>query len=270
MGLDLSQFRDSRELEGIVTGGTALLLGGGPSLPAQLKAAPRGFKISINQHGCIVTRCDASLSLDRKPVYHTRKAQPDIVVFHPKPEYADIQLTEFQHLGNSTMTAVWLADYMGFSKIIPLGIDMYAGGTYFWDAHRQVAGSYANAQMHLDAWRKVKKHVPGHYKIRVMGGPLAELFPLYRKGERIEVPQVKPEPIKMPRNMRYIHCLRTTRAGNQTVEQGGCYWVHMTHAAILVDMGKAEYAEPPEVKEPKAEKPKKKRATKKRAASSRS
>lgn len=254
--LDLSQFSDSQELEDIVDGGVALLLGGGPSLPAQLEAAPDGFKISINQHGCILTRCDASLSLDRKPVFHTRNAQDDVVVFHPRRDLSDIRLTQFWHGGNSTMTAVWLADYMGFDTIIPLGIDMYAGGTYFWDEERRVGGSHSSAEAHLAAWRKVKKNVPGHWKIRVMGGPLAEMFPLYREGERIEVPQVKPEPIKMPRNMRYIHCLRTTRAGNETVEMGGCYWVRMDHAKILVDMGKAEYATPPEVKK-KARKKKK-------------
>jgi len=60
MRYDLTGITDSRQLQDAFSG-TALLLGGGPSLPAQLKAAPRGFKISINQHGCIVTKGHASL-----------------------------------------------------------------------------------------------------------------------------------------------------------------------------------------------------------------
>ena len=235
------------------------MLGGGPSLPEQFKRAPKGYKFSINQHGVILTTCDVALALDRPPVFHIRQAQPGIPVMHPRNDLADIQLTEFWHAGNSTMSAIWVADYMGFGLIIPMGIDMYSGGTYWWDTERHVSGCGASAEAHIDSWAKVKKNVPGWRKIRVMGGPLTEIFPLYDPTEGI--PDVPSEPLpKPPTNTRYIHALANTRAGNMTVEQGGCYWVHMDHAYTLVSMGKAEYVDPPVVEVKKAVKKKAKKA----------
>lgn len=244
-GFDFRNVADLRDLEGYAEGDPALILGGGPSLPEQFKRAPDGVRISVNQHGLILTECDAVVMLDRKPYKHCR--QFDVPIFSPRRDFSDVQLTACWIAPNSAMTAVWVADFLGCSPIILLGIDCYADGrTYFWDEQRYSAGAGACVRDHVESWRKVKKNVLGHYKVRVMGGPLQELFPLYRPGEIVEMPEEIPK--ERPKNQRYIHCLRATRAGNMTVEQGGCYWVHMDHAAVLVGMGKAEYAEPPKPK----------------------
>jgi hypothetical protein len=168
-------------------GATFAVLGGGPSLPEQASRLPEGcIRLSANEHGCILGRCDYIVALDdtrsdgtaHEPVLR-RYATP-IISPHA---WADYKMNEHPQLPYTGQQAVWVAWMLGARLVLVAGMDLYQGGTYF---HAPEAASDARlhpADSHLEGWLRVRETVP--MAVRAMGGPLVEVFGAYDPAEAI-------------------------------------------------------------------------------------
>jgi hypothetical protein len=175
----------------------ALVIGGGPSAPQQFAEAmydlPNGtIRLSANQHGCLLTRCDYIVAVDGHINAERFKRQDGseygirdfgVPIIAPKA-WADYRIFN-QVLPSSGVMAAWLAWIMGCAPIVLAGIDLYDGGTYFHDVKAESTGHRLAADQHLERWAKLKLIAEGA-AFRAMGGRLLELFPRFRRGERVE------------------------------------------------------------------------------------
>lgn len=175
----------------------AIVIGGGPSAPQQFAQAlydlPNGsVRLSANQHGCLLTRCDYAVSVDGH-INEVRFKRQDgteygihdfgVPIIGTKA-WADYRIFN-QVLPSSGVMAAWLAWIMGCAPIVLIGINLYEGETYFHDAKAESTGHRLTPEQHLERWAKLKLIAEGA-AFRAMGGRLLELFPRFRRAERVE------------------------------------------------------------------------------------
>lgn len=122
----------------------AVVIGGGPSAPAQLLRVFNEF----NRQRCVIISANGhAAKLDLRPDFivckdhvHTetkahmepqlRALGAPIVARH---YWADYRLPSWPIQGNSGQMALGVAAMMGCAPIFPVGFDCYEGGTYFHD-----------------------------------------------------------------------------------------------------------------------------------------
>lgn len=175
-------------------GRAALVMGGGPSMPAQLGREPEGsVYISANQHGCLLRPCDYIVALDHwGPKRRFRHPDGRELLLHElgapvisvKREDAQIRIFE-KPTANSGVVAAWVAWVMGCAPILLGGMDCYASGTYFHDAKALSSGTAVHVEGHLSRWQKLLQWAPDGM-FRALGGPLTQLFREYDPAEPVE------------------------------------------------------------------------------------
>lgn len=168
-------------------GRPAAVLGGGPSLPEDLKRVPKdAVMIAVNYH--------AFYHLDRTPdfmVYNdvpsTNPLQEQAVnehkTVHVSPEpTSDVVFDVPVWTGFfSSNTAAWFALWLGCDPVILCGMDCYQGPVKHCppsDYHSEMF------EMPLDfytrPWREdAKNELPNPERVRVVSGPLVEIFGAY-------------------------------------------------------------------------------------------
>ncbi len=165
----------------------AAILGGGPSLPKDLARLPADCAlIAVNHHAFRLCQPDFVVFMDdplKVPeLFQTLKDHAGVTKVCPF-SMSDIVLPkhEWWDGGFSSTLATWFALWMGFNPVILCGMDLYQGkDKYFYERE----GFYhpvfdAPIENHLRAWRKAYAHCPNPQNIRVMSGPLAEVFTPY-------------------------------------------------------------------------------------------
>lgn len=184
------------ELKGIHIGRPAAILGGGPSLPDDIKRLPAGcIMISVNGHSLRLGKADYIVFNDNP--YRNRTLSKTLLQANLK-EFDGPRVSPHEGLGDyhfdvwywdggfTSTTATWLALFMGADPVLLCGMDCYQGEEkYFFDDWRETKNyhpcfDYA-VENHLAAWAPAFMFMGDADKIKAVSGPLERVFGLWRE-----------------------------------------------------------------------------------------
>jgi len=116
-------------------GQTCAILGGGPSLPKDIRRLPDVDVIfGVNQHSMILD-LDYLVFIDTK-LWSTVQDQPTTFITRIMPEDSEdkdfICVRQMQNHNYSGALAIWSADYMSFDKVYCCGMDQYDDTEKLW------------------------------------------------------------------------------------------------------------------------------------------
>jgi hypothetical protein len=187
----------------------ALIVGGGPSAPAQLAMVhgKLGDPIVISANG-------HAFKLGLEPDYvfckdhiHTETKErmewllrPHGVPIVTRNYWGDYRCAGWTYTGNSGSQALALAALMGCAPIVPIGFDGYQNGTYFHDLKaKNVSQGFTEGHWRM-RYSRLRQRLEGA-EIRVLpGSMLAQTFPLITSGPYKPV---------VPVNLRHYEGLQT-------------------------------------------------------------
>ena len=175
----------------------AIIVGGGPSAPADLKKIPHGGKaliISANYH---------AFRLDLKPAYIWCKDHirifPGYLDRGRRREYMERELRQYgvPIVGpnfwcdyraidwpltqfNSGQQALAFAVMLGCAPIIPIGMDCFAGDTYFHDKGAPNISKGRKPGYWVSRLQKLRTVLGGNTPIRGVSGLARDIFGEYR------------------------------------------------------------------------------------------
>jgi hypothetical protein len=175
-------------LQNKFTGRPAAVLGGGPSLDADLARLPNDcIYIAVNYHG----------------FYHTPPGTIDFMIYNDDPETNPLQVKAVQehqavHVSPhsttdvifdvpvwtgffSSNTAAWFALFLGCEPVILCGMDCYQGPIKHCPPTDYHVPQYDfPLDFFIRPWvEECKNLVPHPERLRVMSGPLVPLFGAY-------------------------------------------------------------------------------------------
>jgi len=172
------------ELRAWFYGKPAAILGGGPSLPNDLKRLPDDcILISVNNHAFHYCQPDVL-------VYQDRLQQPwaadvetivrtfDGLVISPF-EPSDIDLPrDWWNANQSHSLATWFASWMGCTPVILCGMDCYQGDVKYCHPRDEFYHPIFDAPLeeHLNRWKEAFNKCPQPENIRAASGPLMDVF----------------------------------------------------------------------------------------------
>jgi hypothetical protein len=174
------------------SGKPAAVLGGGPSLPDDIKRVPRdAIMIAVNYHGFY--HCPP----DRQPMYmvyndapETNPLQVQAVREHraihvsPSPEPTSDVVFDVPDVWTgffSANTATWLALWMGCDPVILCGMDCYQGPVKHCPPSTYHSPMFEKElEFYTRPWTEEGvKVLPNVDRVRVMSGPLVDVFGAY-------------------------------------------------------------------------------------------
>jgi len=251
------------ELKGKHLGQPAFILGGGPSLPEAHKKISKlkrpHIKISVNSHGCRLTKCDYAVYLDYKQINEQLdEIEADVIRISWGKE-CDYRMINHWHASNSTKVAVWCAWQMGCYPIVLLGVDCYGTDkpTYWHDADAISSGKSTPPSKHIEDWDRDTRTVIPHIRpvMRSIGGPLVRLFGEYDKDEKVEAPVMPdddPKIREVDENGVLIQFIVGMKHKHEIYQRGEVARVDSHFANWAVIRNRAKYWEG---KEPEAQSP---------------
>lgn len=169
------------------------ILGGGPSLPNDLKRLPdNAVLIGVNHHYTKLTAAQYCVFMDHPKPYgnnefnliNTLATLNDTIKISQYIQYSDYVLdANFWDGGFSSTLATWLGSYISSGPVLLCGMDCYQNGNYFYKLSSEMKKllstrpQYKNGiEPHLKAWRPALTHIEKPERIKAMSGPLIELF----------------------------------------------------------------------------------------------
>ena len=165
---------------------TAAILGGGPSLPADVARLPHDcLRFAVNDHAHHI-----GLTFDYMVMMDDPHIKPALLeLAQPGRGYTRVNellaWTDIDLRGvprpdaRSGIFAAWLALYMGCNPVILCGMDLYQGEQKYchtadaWMGTKPIFDEPLEA--HLKAWRELKKHI-NTANLCAMSGPLVDVF----------------------------------------------------------------------------------------------
>lgn len=175
----MSQYRDR------FVGQPAAVLGGGPSLPADMEKLPPGcILIAVNYHAMLLGPVDFMVYNDQpegdeRLLAAVRSGKAVRVSPDPTSDVAfDVPVwTGFY----SSNTAAWFALWMGCNPVILCGMDCYQGeAVYFHPIEHDAPTFHYPLDHHLRPWVEDGPHyLPNPERLRAMSGPLAKVYGQY-------------------------------------------------------------------------------------------
>ena len=175
----MSEFKD------LYKGVPAAVLGGGPSLPEDLKRVPKNaVLIAVNYHALRLVDAPFMVYNDEP------KTDPELlsgvmkfkgVRVSPDPT-SDVEFDVPVWTGfYSSNTAAWLALWMGCDPVILCGMDCYQGDrVYFHEYSHDTPCFHYPLDHHLRPCKEDGKHLLPHpERVKATSGPLAGVFGLY-------------------------------------------------------------------------------------------
>jgi hypothetical protein len=173
----IRQYRDFHK------GQTCAVLGGGVSLPSDLRAIPQvDVLIGVNQHSLILP-LDYVAFLDRH-MFDFVEGYGDIkkltTLNHWKSRSDFIHAGECPPIGFSGAMAVWCADQMGFDTIYVCGMDQYqdyGGREYWWQGPQSwpFESKHRSARDDLNRWKEFLNGLQNPERIYFVSGRLKEV-----------------------------------------------------------------------------------------------
>lgn len=170
------------ELENFYRGRPAAVLGGGPSLPDDLKRIPKdALLIAVNYHAFKLVQADYMVyndHLDSDPRLE-EAVKNTTAVRVSAGETSDIEFDVDVWTGfYSSNTAAWFALWMGCDPVILCGMDCYQGDrVYFHEYDHDCPTFHYPLEHHLQPWVEDGKHrLPHVERLKAASGPLASIF----------------------------------------------------------------------------------------------
>lgn len=206
-------------LVGAHAGRPAYVLGGGPSLPHAFEALcvdpDQAVLISANEHGCVLSETTGS----RMPDYIVcvdeiqEKLSPYRVPVVAPRTWADVPMFG-KPVHQSGMLGCFVAWIMGCAPIVPLGMDLYRGGTYFHAPGAFSTGRKVPFDELLRRWERLLVAIGGDDVIRVPAdSPLETWFSVFDPAERVQSAASAPDraaALEVPR-LRMLRAWKTKR-----------------------------------------------------------
>jgi len=169
-------------------GKPAAILGGGPSLPDDIKLLPKNcLLIAVNYHAlyyCKPTYMVYNDTPDTNPLQ--QKAVDEHTTIHVSPDPTSDVKFDVPDVWTgffSSNTAAWFALFMGCNPVILCGMDCYQG-----EQKHCLPSTYDSPMFHMESefytrpWVEDCRHsVPHPERLRVMSGPLVPVFGAYKK-----------------------------------------------------------------------------------------
>lgn len=162
------------DLKGQHTGQTVAVLCGGPSLPEDLAKVPdEAALIGVNQH-TIILPLDYIVFSDEWifPLVTHHKA-PKITRCGSLRSQGIVWAPDAPDLNFSGPLAVWIADFLGFSRILVCGVDLYRTRRPYWHSPPDV-GNLDHQTPHrvgFEAWSDCKRLMKDPSKVKFLSGP---------------------------------------------------------------------------------------------------
>jgi uncharacterized Rossmann fold enzyme len=155
------------KLAGCHAGERIVVMGGGPSLGADLARLPDDVAdiwISANHHGAALREVDYVVALDdvhdqlHRPMRELIREHTEAPIVSPH-DWADIRMAGWWPLTLMLTgpVAAWVASHFGARRVILAGFDCYASKPSALNAHRRMAAFIKS-------------------EVRVVSGPLIELY----------------------------------------------------------------------------------------------
>lgn len=175
--------RPFRSFHNLHAGETCAVLGGGVSLPADLRMIPQVDRlIGVNQHALILP-LDYLVFSDRD-VYEFIQEYRDILKitnlnkWHDRSDF--IHAGECPAIGFSGAKAIWCADKMGFEKIYVCGMDQYqdyGGREYWWQGPQSwpFKAKHHSARDSLNRWGEFISSLDHPERVYFVSGRLKEM-----------------------------------------------------------------------------------------------
>lgn len=174
------------KLQDIHTGRAAAVLGGGPSLPEDLKRVPQdAILIAVNYHALYY--CEP-MYMVYNDAPETNPLQVEAVKVHKTIHVSPDPSTDVEFdVPNvwtgffSSNTAAWLALWMGCNPVILCGMDCYQGPVKHClpSTYHSPMFDYP-LDFYYRPWAEdCKNSVPHPERLRAMSGPLIDLFGAY-------------------------------------------------------------------------------------------
>jgi hypothetical protein len=210
-------YRTVRDLVHAHVGKPAVVMGGGPSLPAAIERSPEGaIFLSANEHGCRffensspgqTTKNVVCLIVALDQIEH--KVSRFGVPIVSRHMYADYRLVT-PPAKSSGVAAAYIARLMGCAPILLAGMDCYDGATYFDDPKAPSTGRTMDAGGHAMLWREMIGQYPGG-QYRVIGGNarLQNLLGMYDPTERPRLPPVAKETLTAEASGIFVEVVRS-------------------------------------------------------------
>ena len=170
------------------SGRPAAVLGGGPSLPEDIRKLPKGcLMIAVNYHYQAMTGLDPDFMvfndhLEDLPILSAWVLKTKAVLVSPDREISDIEYDVPVWTGfYSSNTAAWLALWMGCDPVILCGMDCYQGDeVYCHPTDYDHPAFHKPLDHYLRPWiEEGKKLLPHQERLKVMSGPLTQVFGAY-------------------------------------------------------------------------------------------
>lgn len=169
-------------------GRPAAVLGGGPSLPEDMRKLPQGsLMVAVNYHYQLLTGRDPDFMvfndhLEDFPTLAAWVLKTKAVLVNPDREISDIDYDVPVWTGFfSSNTAAWLALWMGCDPVILCGMDCYQGdAVYSHPTDYDSPAFHQPLDHYLRPWiEEGKKLLPHVERLKVMSGPLTQIFGAY-------------------------------------------------------------------------------------------
>lgn len=168
-------------------GRAAAVLGGGPSLPDDLKRLPEGcLLIAVNHHAQRLVKPDFMVYNDHFEHLEAQLQEAvlrgDVTRVSPEPS-SDIEFDVPVWTGfYSSNTATWFALWLGCDPVILCGMDLYQGERAYFHEYEDLPHFHLPLEHHIRPWiEEAKNLLPGWQRVRAMSGPLVGIFGAYQE-----------------------------------------------------------------------------------------
>lgn len=173
-----------------------LVVGGGPSAPAQLAqlSLDNPIVISANAHAFkLGLRADYIMCKDHQHTETKQRMEPVLrgygVPIVTRNHWGDYRTPHWPAQGNSGAMAIGLAALFGASLIVPIGMDGYQDGTYFHD----LTATNVSAGKPSGHWKsrfdRLRTRLDGAV-IRPVDGLMTQVFRPYSRYAAIPSPRI--------------------------------------------------------------------------------
>lgn len=166
-------------------GRPAAVLGGGPSLPADMaKLPPDCVLIAVNHHALLLCQPEFMVYNDHPDNFSELAAalkDDRIIRVSPEPtSHIEFDVDVWTGFYSSN-TAAWFALWMGCDPVILCGMDCYQGDRKYFHEYEDGPHLHYDSDHYIRPWvEDARARLPHPERVRVMSGPLVNLFGQYQ------------------------------------------------------------------------------------------